>query len=170
MFKNTKSCVYFIYYLSFFTVEYAMICMPVFLVTVTSFVILYCLIRHKNNFVTMCTFKLPHYCYVVEIRNMFQSTYIFLLCYSLHINNFPFYCILINYYTYYCNRGIMYVTHVNMYMNKYSSLCCVVFVTVKHKTVVKADDFYYIIYCYINAITCFCVNHGCTLTYVSYVV
>ena len=38
--------------------------------------IIYCLIRHKNNFVTMCTFKLPHYCYVVEIRNVFQSTYI----------------------------------------------------------------------------------------------
>ena len=27
-------------------------------------------------YVTLCTFKLPHFCYVVEIRNVFQSTYI----------------------------------------------------------------------------------------------
>ena len=44
-------------------------------------------------FVTLCTFKLPHYCYVVEIRNMFQSTYISVVLELAY--NFLFYCSLI---------------------------------------------------------------------------
>ena len=80
--------------------------MPVFLVTISSFVILcnvvlvflcyiiYCSACYKIVlFVTLCTFKLPHYCYVVEIRNVFQSTYISVVIQLAY--NFLFYCILI---------------------------------------------------------------------------
>ena len=63
--------------------------MPVFLVTIISFVIFcnvvllfYATLSTVQYvikivlYVTLCSFKLSYYCYVVEIHNVFQSTYI----------------------------------------------------------------------------------------------
>ena len=97
LYKNTLSCVYFIYYFSFFTVECAVTCMPVFLVTITAFVILrnvvllfYATLSNvqyviKNSVVTLSTFKLLFHhiiIIIIIINNSICLRHIF--CVTLH--------------------------------------------------------------------------------------